>query len=69
MGVFTRSRAAKIWGGIALVGAGALVLAGCSGTANTDPSESADAGGFEFPIDCNAAEPASYTPEYSSTST
>lgn len=68
MGVLTRSRAAKIMGGIALVGASALVLAGCSGSGDTtDPT--GDAGGFEFPIDCDAAEPASYTPEYSSTTT
>ena len=68
MGVFTRSRAARILGGIALVGAGALVLAGCSGSSSPESSGSADAG-FEFPIDCNAAEPAAYTPTYNSTST
>lgn len=68
MGVFTRSRAAQVMGGIALAGASVLVLAGCSGGSTTDPTESA-AAGFDFPIDCDAAEPASYTPEYSSTST
>ena len=68
MGLFTRSRAPRILGGIALVGAGALVLAGCSGSSSPESSGSADAG-FEFPIDCNAAEPAAYTPTYNSTST
>ena len=47
MGLFTRSRAARILGGIALVGAGALVLAGCSGSSSPESSGSADAG-FEF---------------------
>ncbi|WP_454129751.1 ABC transporter substrate-binding protein [Microbacterium aurum] len=68
MGVFTRSRAAQVMGGIALAGASVLVLVGCSGGSTTDPTEPA-AAGFDFPIDCDAAEPASYTPEYSSTST
>jgi branched-chain amino acid transport system substrate-binding protein len=68
MSVFTRSRTAGILGGIAIAGASALVLVGCSGGGGeTSPSESAEA--FEFPIDCAAAEPASYTPEYASTST
>ncbi|WP_460774520.1 ABC transporter substrate-binding protein [Microbacterium sp. GXF7504] len=66
MSVITRSRAAKALSGIALVGASALVLAGCSGSGG---GESTDAAGFDFPIDCEAAQPASYTPEYSSTST
>jgi len=66
MSVFTRSRAAKVLSGIALVGASALVLAGCSGSGDAD---STDAAGFDFPIDCDEAQPASYTPEYSSTST
>jgi branched-chain amino acid transport system substrate-binding protein len=66
MSVFTRSRAATVLSGIALVGASALVLAGCSGSGD---AESTDAAGFDFPIDCDAAQPASYTPEYSSTST
>ncbi|MEZ3157446.1 ABC transporter substrate-binding protein [Microbacterium sp. BWR-S6Y] len=68
MSVLSRSRYAKIVGGLAVVGVSALVLAGCSGSST--PSETGDAaGGGDFPIDCNAAEPASYTPEYSSTST
>jgi branched-chain amino acid transport system substrate-binding protein len=66
MSVLTRSRAAKILSGIALVGASALVLAGCSGSGDT---ESTGAAGADFPIDCDAAQPASYTPEYSSTAT
>ncbi|BDV29818.1 ABC transporter substrate-binding protein [Microbacterium terricola] len=66
MSVLTRSRTAKVLGGIALVGASALVLAGCSGTST--PTETDDASAFEFPIDCDAAEPASYTPTYESTS-
>ena len=61
MGVFTRSRTAKVLGGIALVSAGMLALSGCTGNASTNPTESA-AAGFDFPIDCDAAEPAAYTP-------
>ncbi|MDQ1218382.1 ABC transporter substrate-binding protein [Microbacterium arborescens] len=70
MGVLTRSRTAKVLGGIAVIGASALVLAGCAG--DSEPAASGDAGGntsADFPIDCEAAEPASYTPEYPSTST
>jgi len=67
MSVMTRSRAAKTLSGLALVGASALVLAGCSGSGGGDSTE--DAAGFDFPIDCEAAQPASYTPEYASTST
>ncbi|MCK6078999.1 ABC transporter substrate-binding protein [Microbacterium sp. EYE_5] len=69
MSVLTRSRAAKVMGGIALVGASALVLAGCSGS--TTPAETGNAeepAGFDFPVNCDEAEPASYTPEYTSTS-
>jgi branched-chain amino acid transport system substrate-binding protein len=70
MSVLTRSRTAKVIGGIAVVGASVLVLAGCSGGSGTpDASGDADAAGFEFPINCDEAQPASYTPEYSSTST
>ena len=69
MSVLSRSRSAKIFGGIAVIGASALVLAGCTGGGGT-PAETGDAaGGADFPIDCAAAEPASYTPEYASTST
>ncbi|WP_447942462.1 ABC transporter substrate-binding protein [Microbacterium aurum] len=68
MGVFTRSRTAKVLGGIALVSAGMLALSGCTGNASTNPTESA-AAGFDFPIDCDAAEPAAYTPTFNSTST
>lgn len=70
MGVLTRSRTAKVLGGIAVIGASALVLAGCAG--GSEPAASGDAEGnssADFPIDCEAAEPASYTPEYTSTST
>jgi len=72
MGVLTRSRTAKVLGGIAVIGASALVLAGCAG--GSEPAASGDAGGgdsaaADFPIDCDAAAPASYTPEYTSTST
>ncbi|MCZ4069210.1 ABC transporter substrate-binding protein [Microbacterium sp. H37-C3] len=70
MGVLTRSRTAKVLGGIAVIGASALVLAGCAG--GSEPAASGDAEGNSsagFPIDCEAAEPASYTPEYTSTST
>ena len=67
MSVMTRSRAAKTLSGLALVGASALVLAGCSGSGGGDSTE--DAAGFDFPIDCEAAQPASYTPDYASTST
>ncbi|MCJ1706456.1 ABC transporter substrate-binding protein [Microbacterium sp. VKM Ac-2923] len=67
MSVLSRSRTAKIIGGLAVVGVSALVLAGCSGSST--PAETGDAAGGDFPIDCNAAEPAAYTPEYSSSST
>lgn len=70
MGVLTRPRTAKVLGGIAVIGASALVLAGCAG--GSEPAASGDAEGnssADFPIDCEAAEPASYTPEYTSTST
>lgn len=65
MSVLTRSRTAKALGGIAFVGVTALVLAGCggSGDGGGDAAE-----GFDFPINCDEAEPASYTPEYASTS-
>ncbi|HEY9310211.1 MAG TPA: ABC transporter substrate-binding protein [Microbacterium sp.] len=43
MSVFTRSRTSTVLGGIALIGASALVLAGCAGggTGGDEPSESA----------------------------
>ncbi|MDQ7878422.1 ABC transporter substrate-binding protein [Microbacterium sp. QXD-8] len=43
MSVFTRSRTSTVLGGIALIGASALVLAGCSGggTGGDEPTESA----------------------------
>ncbi|MFS0792997.1 ABC transporter substrate-binding protein [Microbacterium sp. 1P10AE] len=46
MSVFTRTRAGKVLGGIALVGASALVLAGCAGGGGdaADPSASSDGG-------------------------
>ncbi|QNO37847.1 ABC transporter substrate-binding protein [Protaetiibacter sp. SSC-01] len=67
MSVFTRSRRAKVIGGIAMAGASALVLVGCSTGTPSDGETGGSA--FEFPVDCDAAAPASYTPEYSSTST
>jgi branched-chain amino acid transport system substrate-binding protein len=67
MSVFTRSRRTSILGAVALLGAGALVLAGCSTGGGTDPEAEGDA--FDFPIDCEEAAPASYTPTYASTST
>ncbi|MGV9194843.1 ABC transporter substrate-binding protein [Microbacterium sp. MC2] len=69
MSVISRSR--KALAGLALVGAGALVLAGCSdtGTTNGNGDNEPDASGFDFPIDCEAAAPEEYTPEYTSTST
>ena len=67
MSVFTRSRRAKVIGGIAMAGASALVLVGCSTGTPSDGESGGNA--FEFPVDCDAAAPASYTPEYSSTST
>jgi branched-chain amino acid transport system substrate-binding protein len=68
MSVITRSRRASILGAVALVSASALVLAGCS---NDGGTEGGTGGGeaFQFPIDCAAAAPASYTPSYESTST
>ena len=71
MSVLSRTRTAKVMGGIALVGASALVLAGCAGNTSTPEGSDAPEGessGFEFPVDCNEAEPASYTPELNSTS-
>src|SRR3546814_17015647 len=41
MSVFTRSRAGKVLGGIAVVGASALILAGCAGGGG----EAAETGG------------------------
>ena len=69
MGVLTRSRAAKVLGGIALASAGALVLAGCTGGGDDDNTDdTGDTAGFEFPIDCDEAEPAAYTPDLQSDS-
>lgn len=68
MSVFTRSRRSKVIGGIAMAGASALVLVGCS-TGTSSDGETDGGSAFEFPVDCDAAAPASYTPEYSSTST
>jgi branched-chain amino acid transport system substrate-binding protein len=65
MNFFSRSRTGKVLGGIAVVGVSALVLAGCTGSGGDEASSEA----FDFPIDCEAAAPASYTPEYSSTTT
>ncbi len=45
MNVISRTRGAKILGGIALVGASALVLAGCSGGGNDAAAPSASSGG------------------------
>jgi branched-chain amino acid transport system substrate-binding protein len=62
MSVLTRSRTTKTIGGFAMVGAAALILAGCTGGGGSAPD--ASEGGFDFPIDCEEAAPASYTPEY-----
>jgi branched-chain amino acid transport system substrate-binding protein len=58
MSVFTRSRKSTILGGIALVGASALVLAGCAGggTGGEEPSESA-APGEELSLKIGTALP------------
>ncbi len=58
MSVFTRSRTTTILGGIALVGASALVLAGCAGggTGGEEPSESA-APGEELSLKIGTALP------------
>lgn len=45
MSVITRSRAGKVLGGIAVIGASALVLAGCAG--NGEPSDTSTSGGGE----------------------
>lgn len=70
MSVLTRSRSAKVMGAIALVGASALVLAGCAGSSTPSASGGAsnEPAGFDFPVNCDEAQPASYTPEYTSTS-
>ncbi|WP_060915991.1 ABC transporter substrate-binding protein [Microbacterium oleivorans] len=70
MSVFTRSRAAKVMGGIAMVSASALILVGCAGTSTPTASNSGEAQGsdFKFPVNCDTAAPPDYTPEYTSTS-
>lgn len=72
MSVFTRSRRRSIMGTVALLGAGALVLAGCSsdpGTEGGDNGGNDDTAAFTFPVTCSDAAPTAYTPTYSSTST
>jgi len=70
MSVITRSRTSRIFGGIAAVGVGALVLVGCSsGGDSGDSSEPPTAGGFNFPIDCDAAATEPYEHEHASTTT
>lgn len=73
MSTLSTSRKRKVAASVAAIGAAALVLAGCSSPGG---GESPDAGSSEapaatsadFPIDCDAASPASYTPEYIETS-
>ncbi|MCR2785034.1 MULTISPECIES: ABC transporter substrate-binding protein [unclassified Microbacterium] len=70
MSVFTRSRGAKVLGAVAVAGVSVIILAGCtSGGGEPEETAGGEAAGFEFPIDCDAAAPAAYTPEYSSSST
>lgn len=69
MNVFTRSRSAKVMAGVAMVGASILVLSACSSTDNGTEEPGNGGSAFTFPVDCSAAAPASYTPEYASTST
>ncbi len=69
MNVFTRSRSAKVMAGVAMVGASVLVLSACSSTDNGTEEPGNGGSAFTFPVDCSAAAPASYTPEYASTST
>ncbi|MEX0152270.1 ABC transporter substrate-binding protein [Microbacterium sp. LMI1-1-1.1] len=45
MSVFTRTRASKVYGGIAVIGASALFLAACSGGGGSDAAPSASTGG------------------------
>lgn len=45
MSVFTRTRAGKVYGGIAVIGASALFLAACSGGGGSDAAPSASTGG------------------------
>lgn len=58
MSVFTRSRKSTVLGGLALIGASALVLAGCAGggTGGDEPSESA-APGEELSLKIGTALP------------
>ena len=59
MSVFTRSRKSTVLGGLALIGASALVLAGCSGggdTGGNEPAESA-APGEELSLKIGTALP------------
>lgn len=70
MSVFTKSR--RTLAGFALLGAGALVLAACSGGTPTTPggdeTTPPETGGFTFPIDCVAEAPEPYEHEFSPTS-
>jgi len=64
-----RSRKALL-AAAAFAGAASLVLAGCSSSdPAADETEDPTGGSFEFPIDCEAAQPAEYTPTFESTST
>lgn len=63
----TLSRKRRLLAGFALAGVSALVLAGCSGSTTPEETDAGDTGD-DFPIDCEAASPAEYTPEYESTS-
>lgn len=68
MSVITRSRRALA--GLALVGAGALVLAGCGNSApeGGETDGAAPSSGIDFPIDCDAEAPEPYIHEFSPTS-
>lgn len=69
MSVITRSR--RVIAGLALVGAGALVLAGCGSSApeGGETDGAAPSSGVDFPIDCDATAPEPYVHEFSPTST
>lgn len=75
MSTLSTLRKRKVAASVAALGAAALVLAGCTPTGGssdagtaTESAAPAPGGAFEFPINCDEASPAEYTPEYITTS-
>jgi branched-chain amino acid transport system substrate-binding protein len=65
MSVFTKSR--KALAGVAIVGATALILAGCANGTTPTAGPTGDPA-FDFPIDCSTAATSPYEHEFNSTS-